>query len=108
MQIGSTLTTIFGIILILAQKIPFDVGFENVPGIVFISIFGVGISGVLFMTSLRLIGAVRSILIYSTNIVFGVVFAGVFLGESVILINVLSITLSLIGIYLLRERLGHS
>ena len=59
-----------------------------------------------FLISLRLIGAVRTILIYSTTAIFGIIFSALFLAEQITLVNVISIVTVMIGMYLLRNRLG--
>ena len=60
----------------------------------------------LFLTALKLIGTTRTVLLYSTNFAFGVIFAMIFLHESITMINLASIVFASAGIYLLRKRLG--
>ena len=59
-----------------------------------------------FVIALRSIGAVRTISLYSSTTVFGMVFATLLLHEVITFQNVLSIALVLGGMYLLRNKLG--
>jgi len=106
-QITSLASGIFALSLIFAFQIPFDINFEQIPGIAVLAIFGTGISTLFFLIALRLIGAVRSILIYSTTSIFGIIFSAVFLLEEITIVNIISIGMVMVGIYLLRNRLGH-
>ena len=105
-QIVSFVGAGFAFGLILAFQIPFDVSIAHLPGIAIIGIFGTGMATFFFLIALRLIGTVRTVLLYSTTSTFGVIFANLFLQESITLQNVFSIILVSTGLYLLRSRLG--
>lgn len=96
----------FAFLLILIFQIPFNIDPQQLPSIAIIGLFGTGMTTFLFLISLRLIGTVRSILLFSTTSVFGVIFASIFLQESITLTNVTSIILVSAGLYMLRNRLG--
>jgi len=97
---------LFALCLIVGFQIPFKIDIIHMPAIAIIGIVSIGMSTALFITGLKLIGAVRTILIYSINSAFGVVLSGVFLHESVTMASVISVSLAFLGIYLLRNRLG--
>jgi len=105
-QLGSFVAGGFALCLIFVFQIPFEISISHLPSIAIIGIFGTGISTFFFIIALRLIGAVRTILLYSTTTVFGVIFAGMILQESITLSHVFSIILVSIGLYALRNRLG--
>ena len=63
-------------------------------------------SSFFFVLALRLIGAVRTIILYSTTTIFGVLFAGLFLAEEISLIHIFSMATAGVGIYMLRNRLS--
>ena len=105
-QLGSFVAGIFALCLIFVFQIPFEIKISQLPSIAIIGIFGTGISTFFFIIALRLIGAVRTILLYSTTSVFGVIFAAVILQESITLSHAFSIILVSIGLYALRNRLG--
>ena len=106
-QISSFAGGGFALFLILIFQIPFNVSISHIPNIAVVGIFGTGLSTYFFIMALRSIGAVRTILLYSSTSVFGMVFATLLLHEVITLQNVLSIALVLGGMYFLRNRLGN-
>jgi len=105
-QISSLVSGIFAVGLMVMFNIPFNVDWSQVPSIVLLSIIGTGLAAFLFIIALRLIGAIRTLLIYSTSAAVGVIFSSIFLGEAITIANVVSITLVMGGIFLLRNRLA--
>jgi len=105
-QLTSFAGAAFVLITMVAFQVPFQVDFRQLPSIAMLGLFGTGFATFLFLAALKIIGTTRTVLLYSTNFVFGVIFATVFLHESLSVINVLSILFASIGIYLLRNRLG--
>ena len=94
----------FALLLMLIFQIPFDIPLEQMPAIVYMGIFVSGLSYFFFVIALRLIGAIRTVLIYSTTTVFGIAFSGFFLGEEITDLNIFSVIVILAGIYLLRKK----
>ena len=68
----------FALMLVVLFQIPFDIQIQHIPSILFIGIFVTGLAYYFFILALRFIGAIRTILIYSTFSIFGVIFAGIF------------------------------
>ena len=95
------------LVLLIAFQIPYDIDIEQLGPISFIAIAGTGLATVFFLIALRLIGAVRTILIYSTTSIFGIIFSAIILSEQITTFNVISIITVMSGIYLLRNRLGY-
>jgi len=91
----------------LIFQIPFDIPFGQLPAIMYMGIFVSGLSYFFFVIALRLIGAIRTILIYSSTTVFGIMFSGIFLGEEVTGLNIFSSAMIIGGIFLLRKRFAH-
>lgn len=106
-QIASFVAGLFALGLILAFQIPFEIDFAHMPTIAIIGIVSIGMSTALFITGLKLIGAVRTILIYSINSAFGVILSSVFLHETVSIASILSVSVAFLGLYLLRNRLAN-
>jgi drug/metabolite transporter (DMT)-like permease len=96
----------FALILIVLLGVPFDITWDNLPYVVYFGVFVIGLSYYFFLLALRLIGIIKTIIVYSTVSSFGVVFSGVFLGESINALNVLSLLLAVSGIYLLRNTMS--
>ncbi|NQV39005.1 MAG: DMT family transporter [Nitrosopumilus sp.] len=92
--------------LIAVFQIPMNVDVMQLPGIIAMSILGTGLSTLFFLMALKIIGTVRTVLLYSTTAVFGVVFSGLFLSEAITATDVLSLALVLTGIFLLRNKLA--
>ena len=105
-QITSLVSGVFALGLMLMFNIPFNIDWSQIPSIALLSIIGTGLAAFFFIIALRLIGAVRSLLLYSSSSAFGVIFSSAFLGESITAANVVSIVLVIGGIYLLRNRLA--
>jgi len=97
----------FALLLMLIFQIPFDIPFGQLPAIMYMGIFVSGLSYFFFVIALRLIGAIRTILIYSSTTVFGIMFSGIFLGEEVTGLNIFSSAMIIGGIFLLRKRFAH-
>ena len=105
-QIVSLVCATIAISIIIIFQIPMDVDIMQIPGILTMSILGTGMSTLFFLMGLKIIGAVRTVLLYSTTSVFGVLFSGIFLAETITSIDVFSLALVLTGIFLLRNRLA--
>ena len=105
-QITSFASGGFALCLILLLQIPLEISLSHMPGIIITGIAGTAMSAFFFVIALRLIGTIRTILLYSTGSIFGIIFSAIFLSETITLLNVISIALVLIGLYLLRNRLG--
>ena len=88
------------LVLVLFLNTPLKILPIDIPNLLLVGLVGFGISLYLFLHSLRRIGTVRTMLIYSTGTVFGLLFAVAFLHEKIGLYQILSIALMLAGIYL--------
>lgn len=105
-QISAFAGVPFALLLIVIFQIPFDIQVQHLPSILFIGIFVTGLAYYFFILALRFIGAIRTILIYSSTTVFGVMFAGIFLGEEITMLDVASLGIISFGVYLLRNKLA--
>lgn len=105
LQITSFASGIFTLGIMIFFNIPLAFDISKIPSIAVIGIAGTGISTLFFIISLRLIGSVRTVLLYSTGAIFGILFSSIFLTEIIQPLNIFSIILALIGIYILRNRL---
>lgn len=105
-QLASFAAGLFALCLMFVFQIPLTVEPTQIPTIAIIGIVSIGMSTALFITALKLIGAVRTILLYSINSGFGIVFAYVILNEQVNIANIVSVSIAFVGLYLLRNRLA--
>jgi len=92
----------FALVLVTIFQVPFDIQVAHIPSILFMGIFVTGLGYYFFVLALRFLGAIRTILIYSTTTVFGVMFAGIFLGEQITPFDVGALGIVVFGVYLLR------
>jgi drug/metabolite transporter (DMT)-like permease len=105
-QVLSFISAGVAVALIAAFQIPMNVDLAQLPGIITLSIFGTGLSTLFFLMALKFIGTVRTVLLYSTTAVFGVIFSGLFLSETITATDIFSLGLVLVGIFLLRNKLA--
>jgi len=105
-QISAFAGVPFALILMMIFQVPFDLPLDQMPVIVYMGIFVSGLSYYFFVIALRLIGAIRTILIFSTTTVFGISFSAIFLGEEITPLNVISVIIIILGVYLLRKKIA--
>ncbi len=105
-QMVSLVSGGFAIAALVAFNIPVNIDPASLGPIAIFAIGGTGFSTLLFVISLRLIGGMRTMLLFSTNSVIGVILAAAILGESITAVTMASIALTFGGVVLLRDRLG--
>ena len=105
-QIISFTCAAITISIIILFEIPMNVEITQLPNILVMGIIGTGMSTLFFLMGLKLIGAVRTVMLYSTTSVFGILFSGLILSETITLVDVFSSGLVIVGIVLLRNKLA--
>jgi drug/metabolite transporter (DMT)-like permease len=105
-QIMSLSGALFCFILMLVFQTPFTLDLSALPILSFIGIAGIGGSVLFFVMAVRLIGAVRTILIFSSATVFGVIYSAIYLFESIDVFTVSSLVTVTVGLYRLRYKLA--
>ena len=93
---------LFAIVLLLG--IPINIPLAEVPDIILLGVAGFGISYFFFLNSLKRIGTVRTMVIYSTSAIFGLFLAAMFLHESIGVYQIVAITMMLAGIFLIERK----
>jgi len=91
-------------IIVTLSGISLDIKNEQVPNILFLGILGFGGSLFFFLQSLKFIGTVRTILIFSLTSVFGIIFASIFLHEKISSYQILATVVIISGIYLINSK----
>ncbi|AJZ76527.1 hypothetical protein SU86_000470 [Candidatus Nitrosotenuis cloacae] len=107
-QISSLSAGIFGIALSMGLQAPFDITLDQIPAILLIGVLDVGFAAMFFVIALKLIGSIKTILLFSTASVFGMIFAHLLLNEAITIFNVLSIGVVFLGLYWLRNKIAKS
>jgi len=105
-QIISFTCAVITISIIVLFQIPMNIELTQLPNILIMSIIGTGMSTLFFLMGIKLIGAVRTVLLYSTTSVFGIIFSGVILSEAITYSDIISVVLVLTGIFMLRNKLA--
>jgi len=105
-HIMSCTGAIMSLILMLLFEIPFDISFEQISIMSIVGFLGIGVTMMFFVMALRLIGAVRTVLIYSTTTVFSIIYSAIILSESITILNIVSAGSVIFGLIVLRNRMS--
>jgi drug/metabolite transporter (DMT)-like permease len=97
---------IMALSLMVYFEIPFDVSLDQISVMSLVGFLGIGVTMMLFIMALRLIGAVRTVLIYSTTTVFSIVYSALILSETITILNITSAACVLFGLFVLRNKIG--
>jgi drug/metabolite transporter (DMT)-like permease len=95
-------TILLGAVFLL--QVPLVISTSQIPYVILLSAIGFGGSLYFFLQSLKRIGTIRTIMIFSMSSVFGLVFASVFLHEQVSLYQISAIAIMLTGIYTINRK----
>ncbi len=87
-------------------QLPINLRVEDLPVLLTTGIFGIGLSVLFIVMAIKHIGAVRTILIFSTTTLFGIFFSYVILGEEIIAPHFVAFAMVFMGIYLLRKKVA--
>ncbi|MGH1567213.1 MAG: EamA family transporter [Nitrosopumilus sp.] len=105
-QITSFASGLFALFVLIILDISFNVDLKDIPIISVLTFVGTGIATLFFVMTLRLLCGVRTILLYSTAVIFGILFSIIVLSEEITIMDMFSTILVLSGIYFLRNKLG--
>lgn len=92
-------TILMGTVVI--SGIPFDIHSEQLIPIILLGVFGFAISLYLYIHSIKRIGVIKASSLLSLSAVFGLLFAIIFLHESIGINQVIAISVMLFGIHLM-------
>jgi len=93
------------IIIVTILGIPVNINLAQVPNIILLGSAGFAASLFFFLYSLKRIGTVKTVVIFSTSSIFGVIFASLFLHEQIGIYQIASaIIIILPGIYLINKK----
>lgn len=99
-----------GVILTLAMmlllQIPFNISFEQFSIISVVGFLGIAVTMMFFVMALRLIGAVRTVLIYSSTTIFSIIYSSIYLSEEITIISIICVVTVMAGLFALRKRLS--
>jgi drug/metabolite transporter (DMT)-like permease len=81
----------------------FEINIFHIPYLVFAGSMGFGASLFFFLNSLKRIGTVKTILLFSTSSIFGMIFATIFLNENITIYQIIAVAVILGGCYLVKR-----
>ena len=90
--------------LVFLFGIPIEIDDSLWPNIILLGVGGLGASTYFFLKALQRIGAIKTLKIFSTSAPVGLVFAAVFLGETISLYQIIAISVILVGIFLIYSK----
>ncbi len=103
-QIKSSIGGLILLATVFLLGIPLDIKTSQIPQVILLSAIGFGGSLYFFLQSLKRIGTIRTIMIFSLSSVFGLVFALVFLHEQISMYQASAIAIMLTGIYMINRK----
>lgn len=92
-------TILIGMIVI--SGIPFNIRSEQLIPIILLGVFGFAISLYLYLHSIKRIGVIKASSLLSLSAVFGLIFAIIFLRESIGINQIIAISVMIFGIHLM-------
>jgi drug/metabolite transporter (DMT)-like permease len=95
-------SVLLGVTLVL--QISFQMTFYQLLNIILLGSLGFGASLFFFINALRNIGTVKTVLVFSLSSVFGLLFAFIFLGEGITIVQIGVVPLLFAGVYILEKR----
>ena len=90
--------------LVFLFGIPIQIDDSLWPNIILLGVGGFGASTYFFLKALQRIGAIKTLMIFSTSAPVGLVFAAVFLGETISVYQIIAISVILVGIFLIYSK----
>jgi drug/metabolite transporter (DMT)-like permease len=101
-QIKSLIGSILSFVIVSISNISLTINIFQIPNLLFLSLGGFAGSLFLFLKGMKQIGTIKSVMIFSTSSIFGIIFALIFLKESMESWRlILSILTMMPGIYLI-------
>ena len=101
--IGGSILFILFIIIFGIEDLIDTITILHIPYLVFAGSLGFGASLFFFLHSLKRIGTVKTMLLFSTSSIFGMIFAKTFLNESITIYQILVVGVILFGCYLIKR-----
>ena len=92
---------------ILILNVPLLINLSQIPYIILLGIFGFAVSLYFFLYSLKMLGTIMTIIIFSMSSEFGLIFVFIFLNESISTYQIIAVIAMLAGIYTVNRKNGN-
>jgi len=99
--IGGSILFILTVIIFGIDE--FEVDTIHIPYLVLAGSLGIAASLFFFLHSLKRIGTIKTILLFSTSSIFGIIFATIFLNENIAIYQIIAMGVILGGCYLIKR-----
>lgn len=103
-QIKSAIGGSIVLALVFLFGIPVEIDSVLLPNIILLGVGGFGAALFFFLKALQRIGAIKTLMIFSISSPVGLVFASIFLGETISLYQIIAISVIIIGICLIYNK----
>lgn len=90
--------------IVLITNVPIFFKIAEIPFILLLGTVGFAASLYCFLRAIKIIGIVKTIVIFATSSVFGLIFAVVFLHENISMYQIIAIIVMISGIYLINRK----
>jgi len=101
--IGGSILFILFIIIIGIDELNNSITILHITYLIFAGSMGFGASLFFFLHSLKRIGTVKTMLLFSTSSIFGMIYAIIFLSENITIYQILAVGVILFGCYLIKR-----
>ena len=101
--IGGSILFILFIIIFGIHDLNATITIFHIPYLVFAGSLGFGASLFFFLHSLKRIGTIKTILLFSASSIFGMIFAKVLLNENITIYQIIAVGVILFGCYLIKR-----
>ncbi len=104
-QIKSLIGGVITLVIVSISNIAISINLYQIPNLFLLSIGGFAGSLFLFLKGMKDVGTIKSVMIFSTSSIFGIIFALIFLKEIIDLWQILfSLIIMIVGIYLITKK----
>jgi drug/metabolite transporter (DMT)-like permease len=102
--VGGSILLAFSILIL---NVPLLINLSQIPYIILLGIFGFAVSLYFFLYSLKMLGTIMTIIIFSMSSEFGLIFVFIFLNESISTYQIIAVIAMLAGIYTVNRKNGN-
>lgn len=92
------------LVVVIVTNVPILLKIAEIPFILLLGTVGFAASLYCFLRAIKIIGIVKTIVIFATSSVFGLIFAVIFLHEQISMYQIAAIVVMISGVYLINRK----
>ena len=104
LQIISFVAGGIALLIVVLLQLPISLRLIDMPSILVTGVLGIGLSILFLVVAVKYIGAIRTMLIFTTQTLFGMLFAHFYLGEELHLMHFIAFAAVFSGIAMLCKK----